>query len=65
MVRETPIQQLQHRSLVHHLSLLGIGGIGGVPKLLGQQPLVPGTELLDNGHRFQNHGTMIIPASTA
>ena len=62
MVSETPIQQLQHRSLVHHLSVLGIGG---VPKLLGQQPLVPGTELLDNGHRFQNHGTMIIPASTA
>lgn len=62
MVSETPIQQLQHCSLVHHLSVLGIGG---APKLLGQLSLVAGAELLDNGHRFQNHGTMIIPAITA
>lgn len=62
MVRQAPIQQFQDRRLVHHLGVLGIGG---VPKLLGQLSFVAGAELLDNGHRFQNHGTMIIPASTA
>ncbi len=61
MVGKAPIQQFQDRRLVHHFSVLGIGG---VPKLLRQLSLVAGAELLDNGHRFQNHGTMIIPACT-
>lgn len=52
MVRQPPIQQFEHRSLVEHFSVLGISG---VPKLLSQLPFVTGTELPDSGERFQNH----------
>lgn len=46
---ETPVQQLQHRSLVHHLSVLRIRCF---PQLFRQLPLIASTELLNNGQRF-------------
>ena len=46
---ETPVQQIQNGSLIAHFSVLSIGR---VQKLLSQQPLVVGTELLNSGQRF-------------